>query len=165
MPLTVKYNGHRTPAWFDSFRDGATHTIAELTARGAYGHFGQRGKLVMTKHWRIDREKNIGGAEGITGKSNLQLQKNDVRNCPSTVACLLVPDEYFFGIDGPDSENRDAELTRVIRQGLNASLDSWVPETEAGGRGQRSATVKVLEVTGQFSALKPVFVSAQKPVR
>ena len=164
MPLTIKDNGHRTPAWFHSFRDRATHTIAELTARGAFGREGPGGNLVITKHWRIDSEKNVGGRDGITGKSNLQLQKNDVER-PSTMACLLIPDEYFFGIDGPDSENREAELTRVIRQGLNASMASWIPETEAGPRGLRSATVKVLEVTGQFSALKPVFVSAQKPVR
>jgi hypothetical protein len=67
------------------------------------------------------------------GKSNLQVQRNvDYR--PSTVAWLIVPDIYFFGIDGPDFANREAELTREIRRGLTESWKSWVATTEAGPR-------------------------------
>jgi hypothetical protein len=134
MPLTAKENGHQAEAWPGAFREGATNTIAMLTGRAVFGHFGQGGELVSTKDWRIDRQKNIAGKGDAPGKSNLQLQKNNVGR-PSTVACLIVPDVYLFGIDGPDAANRDAELTRVIRHGLNSSLTSWIMTTQAGWYG------------------------------
>jgi hypothetical protein len=164
MALAAKENGHQGEAWTEPFREGATETIALLTARGAYGHFGKGGELVSTAHWRVDRQKNIAGSGDAPGKSNLQLQKNKAGR-PSTMACLIVPDVYFFGIDGPAADNRDAELTRIIRHGLNLSLASWKMTTEVGTQRNRGAVIKIFEVTGDFSSPKPTFVSRQKPVK
>lgn len=164
MALSAIHNGHYAEGWLGTFQDEATDTIALLTARAAFGQEGRGGRLVSTRHWRIDRQKNIAGVGGGPGKSNLQLQKNDVDR-PSTVACLIVPDQYLFSIDGPGADNREAELTRVIRNGLVASWKSWVGTTQAGSWAKRGATVQVFEITGEFSSPRPQFVSPQKPVR
>ena len=160
MALTADATGHLEKAWTGT-RDHATDSIALLSARAAYGNEGKMGTIesTRTQRWRIDRQKNPAG-----GKSNLQVQRNGA-DSPSTVACLIVPNKYFFELDGPDSSNRDAELTRVIRQGLSASLASWVQTTEAGSWGKRAAVVKEFEIRGEFSSPRPQFVSSQKPVK
>ena len=132
MSLTATPNGSHASAWTGS-RLGATDTIAKLTAQGAFGREGRIGELVSTASWRIDRQKNIAGIADMPGKSNLQLQKNNADR-PSTLACLIVPDRYFFDIAGPDAANREAELTRILRHGLNSSLASWVDDSQSGLR-------------------------------
>ena len=160
MALSVAPTGDLSDAWTGP-HDGATDSIALITARNAYGREGGLGTIDQTRtpNWRIDRQKNLAG-----GRSNLQVQKNDA-NRPSTVACLIVSNHYFFQLDGPDTSNREAELTRVLRHGLNLSLGSWIQTTEAGPWGKRAAVVKVFEVKGEYSSPRPDFVSPQKPVR
>ena len=160
MALTAVATGHLEKAWTGT-RDRAPDSIAILSARAAYGKEGKMGTVesTRTQYWRIDRQKNPAG-----GKSNLQVQKNGA-DSPSTVACLIVPNKFFFELDGPDSSNRDAELTRVIRQGLSASLASWVQTREAGPSGKREAVVREFEVLGEFSSPRPEFISPQKPVK
>ena len=160
MALSVVPTGDVADAWTGR-RDGATDSIALLTARNAYGREGKTGTIeqTVTDNWRTDRQKNVAG-----GSSNLQTQKNGA-NRPSTVACLIVLNQYFFQLDGPDVSNREAELTRMLRHGLNLSLASWTQTTEAGPWGKRAAMVKVFEVKGEFSSPRPDFVSPQKPVR
>jgi hypothetical protein len=159
MALTAEPTGHLEKAWTGT-RDHATDSIALLSARAAYGKEGKMGTIqsASTERWRIDRQKNP------ASKSNLQVQRNGA-DSPSTVACLIVPNKYFFELDGPDSSNRDAELTRVIRQGLSASLTSWAQTTESGPWGKRAAVVKEFEIRGEFSSPRPEFVSPQKPVK
>ena len=160
MALSAAPTGALANAWTGR-RDGATDSIALITARNAYGREGKTGTIEQTQtlDWRVDRQKNVAG-----GLSNLQVQKNGADR-PSTVACLIVSNQYLFQLDGPDVSNREAELTRTLRHGLNLSLSSWIQATEAGPRGKRTAFVKVFEVTGEFSSPLPDFVSPQKPVR
>ena len=160
MALSVEPTGDLADAWTGP-PDGATDSIALVTARNAYGREGREGTIerTVTQNWRVDRQKNVAG-----GRSNLQVQKNGA-NRPSTAACLIVSNQYFFQLDGPDTANREAELTRILRHGLNVSLDSWIQTTEAGPRGKRAAVVKVFEVRGEYSSPRPDFVSPQKPVR
>ena len=160
MALSVAPTGDFAQAW-TGHRDGATDSIAIITARNAYGREGRTGTIdpTATRNWRVDRQKNLAG-----GGSNLQVQKNNADR-PSTVACLIVSNDYFFQLDGPDMLNRDAELTRVLRLGLNQSLASWTPTTEAGRQGKREAVVKVFRIEGTFSSPRPEFISPQKPVR
>ena len=164
MALSAVHNGRSEQGWLGAFREAATYTIALLTARAVFGQEGNSGTIVKTREWRIDRQKPIAGANGLPGKSNLQIQRNGPDR-PSTVAWLIVPDHYLFQIDGPDSANRDAELTRVIRHGLTESWNSWVGTTEEGPRARRGTTVKMFEITGDFSSRRPEFISPQKPVR
>src|SRR5258708_2542397 len=114
MQLTAQPTGSVAEAWTGR-REGATDSIALITARNAFGKEGKGGTIdpATTSNWRVDRQKNI-----ARGKSNLQVQKNNADR-PSTVACLLVSNRYFFGLDGPDVANREAELTRILRLGLN----------------------------------------------
>ena len=160
MALSVAPNGDVADAWTQR-RDGATDSIALITARNAYGREGREGTIeqTVTAKWRVDRQKNLAG-----GRSNLQVQRNGADR-PSTVACLLVSNHYFFQVAGSDTSNREAELTRMLRHGLNLSLRSWIQTTEAGPLGKRGAVVKVFEVAGEFSSPRPDFVSPQKPVR
>ncbi len=113
---------------------------------------------------RYKENRTEDGRIDQVGTSNLQIQKNNADR-PSTVATLLVWNQYFYDLPGAGEENRVREFTRVIRQGLNESLRTWVMTSEAGPRGRRAAQVEIFEVVGEFSSLRQEFVSPQKPVR
>jgi hypothetical protein len=177
MALVARSTGRRTNAWIRTDRTGVSDVIAQLEAAMVFGKSltsggddpgagTQYGRISQIKHpfWRIDRQRGIAGVGEAPGKSNLQVQPNGVNNEPSSVACLLIPHEYLYQIAGPGSANRDAELTRILRQGLVRSLESWIRQTQSGS-GMRDATIEVFEVTGEFSSPRPEFVSPQKPVR
>ena len=85
MALSVAPTGDFAEAWTGS-SDGATNSIALISARNAYGREGREGTIdqTVTRGWRVDRQKNLAG-----GRSNLQLQKNGA-NRPSTAACLII---------------------------------------------------------------------------
>jgi hypothetical protein len=160
MALIARDTGRVIDAWPGS-PEGATDSIALVTARNAYGREGTAGTIDATRTalWRTDRQKNIAG-----GISNLQVQRNGRVEGYTSVACVHVSNRYFFELDGRDVANREAELTRVLRAALTESWRSWVPTTEAGFRQKRAAVVKVFEISGDFSSPRPVFVSPQKPV-
>ena len=65
-----------------------------------------------------------------------------------------MPNEYFYQIAGPEHASRDAELTRILRNGLIFSMQSWLYGTEVGS-GKRSASIEVYEVSGEFSSPRP----------
>jgi hypothetical protein len=169
MALVAKSRGQWTPAWKESGRTGASDAIAQLDARMVFGRQltsggndpaagAALGRIVQVRHrdWRIDRQKSVGGIGDTPGKINLQVQPNGTNiESPSSVACLIVPNDYFYQIAGPEHANREAELTRVLRNGLIESMKSWVRGTQAGS-GKRSASIEVYEVSGEFSSPRPV---------
>jgi hypothetical protein len=173
MPLVCKPNGFYSESWTWDPRKAATNAIASFEAKLFLGREGQLGTIWEDDCWRIDRQKNIGataekrpdGRIDKVGSTNLQVQRNGVRNTPSTVATLLVWNQYYFDLPGPGDENRTSEFTRAIRHGLNLSLASWGMVTEAGPWGKRSARVFIYEMSGDFSSRKREFVSPQKPVK
>ena len=158
MALVATENGP-IKAWTGTL-DGVEQCIARITAENAYGEEGKVGTIrpTITKDWRIDRQPSS------ASMWNLQLQRNDVRNMPSTAACAFVPVVLFFGLVGATGrEHRGSELTRVIRDALNRSARSRVGVTQAGTMA-RSMVVTAYEITGDFSSPAPPFQSREKPV-
>ena len=170
MPLAATSTGRTTPAWTGGDHRSATYAIATIDDAGwLLGQESRKGSVDSQGEWHIDLERPIGtSATNPAGTTNVQVQRNVFRKSAAektTVACLLVPNVYLLRLNGADAANRIAELTRIVRQGLNNSLGTRVMQTEAGSRQARSAVVTVFEVTGDFSSRFQEFVSPQKPVK
>ena len=171
MGLAATATGKTTPAWTGGDHRGATDVIAHLEdARMLLGKESRKGTVAENAEWHIDLERPIGGTRtSPAGTTNVQVQRNVTRKNAAektTVACLLVQNTYFLRLNGAEANNRIAELTRIIRQGLNASLASRAMQTEVGRSQRRTeATVRVFEVTGDFSSPFQEFESSQKPVK
>lgn len=104
----------------------------------------------LTHDWRMDRQNPP------VGMVNLQIQRNGAQN-PSSVACALVPDNLLVGaLNHPDptisgrAQNRDAELSRAIRNALTQSMQSrrLVPGLPAN---QNQWEIQIFRVQGAFS--------------
>jgi hypothetical protein len=140
--LKVEGNGNFSPA-FTSVGTAkfATTVVDAGNYTGSTGTIGNS----QDKLWRVDRQPPT------SDSSNIQIQRNGVKNQPTTIGAVLVPIRYSKEINS--TSNNDAkrakfsELTGAIRNGLTSSIQS-----HRKGNVANSFQIQVFKVTGNFSA-------------
>ena len=154
MPLAVRVRDTNSEAIQAPAPAGHARAIAEINQNSVNSIWGAAKSHITTdkEGWRIDRQNPTSD-----DCANIQVQRNGVVGKKSTIACVLVPNDYNVAKPVTTADKaakaqlehnaRMSELAKAVREGLTQSAASYV----AGPSG-KPGRISTYEVHGEFSA-------------